>query len=139
MKATILKVKWMKEVDTKWGKKQSHAITFPNENLEEVTGFYLSNSKEQKNFIPGQEAEFTIEEHTTKEGKSYFNVKPIRAQKYSNFGRQLQKEQSRYSGFAMSYAKDLVVGGRIQKGEMYSEADKMFKFMVELDKSINHD
>lgn len=138
MKATILNVKWIKEYDNKFkpgSKLQLFEVTYPDEDLQEVKGFYSSVSKDQKNFIQGQEAEFTTED-SEKNGKVYKNIKPIRAQKFSNFGRQLQKEQSRYSGFAMSYSKDLVVGGRIPADQMYNEAKKMFEFMVALDKTI---
>jgi hypothetical protein len=56
--------------------------------------------------------------------------------KQSNFGKALNKEKSRYSGFAVSYAKDLVVGGRIQKEELAPMAWILFELMVEMDKTL---
>lgn len=102
---------------------------------------YSSKSKDQKKFIPGQEAEFTEETKTytdkkTGETKEYLVIKPIMQNRQSNFGKALNKEKSRYSGFAVSYAKDLVIAGRIQLTELPEYATVLFDLMVTLDKSI---
>lgn len=54
----------------------------------------------------------------------------------SSFGKALTKEQARYSGFAVSYAKDLVVSGKLELGELSDYAWILFDLMVEMDKSL---
>lgn len=136
MKALITDVKYHKEGQNKFGTYYSFKITYDGK-----TAFYNSKSKDQKNFIAGQESEFTEEERTyTKEDGTIgkFNIiKPMSANRQSNFGKALKKEQSRYSGFAVSYAKDLVVAGRLQFDELLPYATVLFNAMVELDKTLD--
>lgn len=102
---------------------------------EDKTAYYSSKKKEQDFFVEGKEVEFVEEVRQGKNG-NYLVVKPVKNNPMSNFGKQMKKEQSRYSGFAMAYAKDLVTGGRLPIDMMYDEATRMFRFMVELDKTI---
>jgi len=136
MKAIITDVKFQKEGQNKFGTYYSFKVSYDGK-----TAFYNSKSKEQKNFIAGQEAEFTEEERTyTKNDGTIgkFNIiKPFNANRQSNFGKALKKEQSRYSGFAVSYAKDLVVAGRLQFEELLPYATVLFNAMVDLDKTID--
>ena len=87
-----------------------------------------------------QKAEFTEEEkgYTDNHGKpaTFWVIKPVTQNRQSNFGKALKKEQSRYSGFAMAYAKDLVVAGKITLEQMYAEAQCMMDWMVETDKKL---
>lgn len=135
MKATITEVKFNKEFESKFGKFYSFYIKYDGK-----TSMYSSKYKEQKVFVPGQEIEFTeeIKTYTDKEGnqKEYTVIKPPTKGGQSNFGKALSKEKSRYSGFAVSYAKDLVVGGRIQKEELATMAWILFELMVEMDKTL---
>ncbi len=48
----------------------------------------------------------------------------------------LMKEQTGYSGFAVSYAKDMAVAGRIQVGELSQYAWILFELLVEMDKTL---
>lgn len=130
MKELINDVKFNKEYDSKFGKMYSFKVTYNGR-----TAYYSSKSKDQNNFIAGQEAEFTEETRTTDNG-TYLIVKPIRGTKQSNFGKALKREQSKYSGFAMAYSKDLVVAGKIELDQMYSEAQCMMDWMVEADKQL---
>ena len=136
MKAIITDVKFQKEGQNKFGTYYSFKVSYDGK-----TAFYNSKSKEQKNFIAGQEAEFTEEERTyTKDDGTIgkFNIiKPFNANRQSNFGKALKKEQSRYSGFAVSYAKDLVVAGRLQFEELLPYATVLFNAMVDLDKTLD--
>lgn len=99
-----------------------------------------SKYKEQNKFIAGQEAEFTEEEksYTDKNGnpQTFLVIKPVNPVKQSSFGKALKKEQSRYSGFAVSYAKDLVVAGRLQREELSDYAWVLFELMVSMDKTL---
>jgi hypothetical protein len=136
MKAVITEVIYKKEIDGKFGKLYSFNVKY-----DDKVAVYRSKYKDQKKFIPGQEAEFTEETQTytdqkTGELKEYFVIKPILQQRQSNYGKELKKEQSRYSGFAVSYAKDLVVAGRLNKEELSEYATVLFDLMVALDKSI---
>jgi len=136
MKAVIQEVKFTKERQTQFGTLYDFLIVY-----DEKKAYYSSKSKDQKKFIPGQEAEFTEEERTytykkTGDLKSFWVIKPLNPNKQSNFGKALKKEQTRYSGFAVSYAKDLVVAGRLDREELPEYATMLFELMVTLDKSI---
>ena len=135
MKALIKDVKFQKEYESKFGTMYSFLVSY-----NDKKGFYNSKSKEQTQFVKGQEAEFTEETktYTNKEGKesSIIVIKPPQGQRQSNFGKALKKEQSKYSGFAVSYAKDLVVAGKLERSELGDYAWILFDLMVEMDKTI---
>jgi hypothetical protein len=130
MRALITEVKFTKEYDSKFGKLYSFKVSYDGR-----SGYYSSKYKDQTKFVSGQEAEFTEETKTNANG-TYIVVKPPVKNSQSNFGKALNKEKSRYSGFAVSYAKDLVVGGRIQKEELAPMAWILFELMVEMDKTL---
>jgi len=113
MKAKIIEVTFSKEGENKFGKFYSFKVKY-----DEKVAFYNSKDKDQKKFIAGQEAEFTEEEksYTDKNGnpQTFWIIKPISQNKQSNFGKALKKEQSKYSGFADSYVKDLLIAGIIK-------------------------
>jgi hypothetical protein len=135
MKELITEVKFVKEKETQFGILYQFAVSYDGKKA-----FYSSKSKDQKKFIPGEETEFTEEEktYTDKNGNpaTFLVIKPLNSNKQSNFGKVLKKEQSRYSGFAVSYAKDLVVSGRLQREELSEYAWVLFELMVEMDKSL---
>lgn len=130
MKAVIKDVKFHKEYKSKYGMLYSHKVYY-----EDRWAFYSSKKKEQDKFIKGQEAEFT-EDKVQGEYGPYYVIKPVSNNYNSNFGKALKREQSRYSGFAMSYAKDMVVAGIISKDYIFQYADDMFTWMVEKDKTL---
>ena len=137
MKAIITKVEFRKEFDSKFGTMYQFEVHYADKKA-----VYTSKSKDQKHFVVGQEAEFTEETKTftNKSGNEvpYTVIKPPQAgfQKQSNFGKALKKEQSKYSGFAVSYSKDLVVAGKIGFEDLSPVAWMLFDLMVEMDKSI---
>jgi hypothetical protein len=135
MKALITKVKFHKEYESKFGTMYSHAIWY-----DDKKAFYTSKKKDQTTFVEGKEAEFTEETKyfTNNDGvkQEYLVIKPLTFNRQSNFGKALKKEQTRYSGFAVSYSKDLVVAGKIDKEELSTMAWILFELMVEMDKSI---
>jgi len=135
MKELITDVQFTKERDTNFGILYQFAVTYDGKRA-----YYSSKSRDQKKFVPGQEAEFTEEEkeYRDKNGnpQTFLVIKPINPNKQSNFGKALKKEQTRYSGFAVSYAKDLVVAGRLPFDELMAYSTVLFEHMVELDKSI---
>jgi len=132
MKAKITKVTFIKEYDTKHGKMFLHKIEFDGKEA-----LYSSKKKEQTKFVPEQETEFSEESRTNKDNKEFLVIKPIYANAgNSNYGRQLKREQSKYSGFAVSYVKDLIIAEKIPMDQWESASKKIFNFMVALDKSI---
>ena len=130
MKALITDVKFVKEFETQFGKLFSFKVSYDGRDA-----YYSSKFKDQTKFVAGQEAEFTEETKTGKNG-SYLTIKPPVKAGQSNFGKALNKEKSRYSGFAVSYAKDMAVAGRIQVTELAPYAWILFDLMVEMDKTL---
>jgi len=133
MRAVITGAKWIKEFESKFGPLHQHKIEYAGK-----VAWYSSKVKDQKHFIVGQEVEFTETEHEGKNGK-YTVIKPIQQSFNSGFGRQLKKEQSKYSGFAVSYAKDLCIAGKIDFKDISTYSTVLFELMVQLDKSIQND
>jgi hypothetical protein len=130
MKELITDVKFVKEYDSKFGKLFSFKVSYAGR-----TAFYSSKTMEQTKFVAGNEAEFTEETKTSDKG-TYLVIKPPIQNKQSNFGKALTKEKTKYSGFAVSYAKDLLVAGRISKEELADQAWILFELMVAMDKTI---
>jgi glucose dehydrogenase len=135
MKAVIQEVKFLKEWESKYGTMFNFQVKY-----DDQVALFTTKSKDQKKFIAGEETEFTEETKTYTDKKSgevkeYIVIKPINPNKQSNFGKALKKEQTRYSGFAVSYAKDLVVAGRLDRNELPEYATMLFELMVTLDKS----
>jgi hypothetical protein len=135
MKAKITKVNFKKEYETKFGILYGFEIGYID-NGNEKTGLYSSKRKDQNKFIVGNESEFDVE-FVKKDKGGYHKIKPVQVNMgYSNAGRSMQREQSKYSGFAMAYAKDLVVSGHINTEQMFPTAKKMIDWMVEQDKML---
>ncbi len=135
MKRKIISATFKKEYETKFGTLYGHEIVF-EEDGEKKSGFYSSKKKDQNKFIAGQESEFEIEIQM-KNNKPWNKIKPIQQNNgFSNSGRSMQREQNKYSGFAMAYAKDLVVSGHIKPEQMFATAKRMIDWMVEQDKVL---
>jgi len=136
MKAVIDEVTFSKEIDSKFGKLYSFKVKYDGE-----VAIYRSKNRDQKNFIPGKEAEFTEETQSYKDKNGveqhYKVVKLINQNRQSNFGKALQKEQARYSAMCVSYAKDLVIAGRIQLSELQDYSWVMFELIREMDKTLD--
>ena len=130
MEALIKSVEYQTEFETKFGILHLHKVTY-----DDKTAFYSSKSKEQTKFIQGKSAEF---EEIEKQGKNgaYLTIKPIFNKGFSGAGRAVKKEQSRYSGFATSYVKDLIIAGKLPLEKWEPASKKIFQFMVDLDKSL---
>lgn len=132
MKAVITKVTFKDERDGKFGKQFNFEIEYNGKRA-----YYTSKSRDQQKFAEGQECEFTEEKRTSAKGNEYFIVKPIYLQGgNSNYGKALKREQSRYSGFAVSYVKDLIVSGHVELDDWAGMSSMIFEHMVDLDKSI---
>lgn len=136
MKAKINNIKATGAKEGKHGTLYGYEIKYEVDGIERI-GYYNSKSEDQKKFIEGQECEFTEEKRTSGKGNDYYIIKPVyQGRGKSNFGKALSREQSKYSGFAMSYAKDLVIADKIKMNEIEAYTRKMFDLMVELDKTL---
>lgn len=149
MKAKIKKVEFIKEMQTQFGVLYSFKVSY-----DDKVAFYNSKSKDQKNFVEGQEVEFVEEEKTyaKKDGTqgTYLTIKLPPKTRQSAFGKALTKEQSKYSGFADSYIKDLLVNKVLrveekEEDEVYNDLVmitlkkrglEIFEHMVSLDKTL---
>lgn len=131
MKAKIEKVEFQKEYQTKFGTLFLFKVHYDGK-----VGFYSSKKKDQKKFVAGKDAEFSVYEKSDKD-RVWTIIKPIyEGQQQSNYSRKQKAEQSRYSGFAVSYAKDLVVADKLPIAELGDYATVLFNLMVELDKTL---
>jgi len=132
MKTTITSVEFLQEYEGKHGVLYQFKVTYDGK-----SALYSSKKRDQTKFVKAQEAEFTEEKRTSKKGNEYLIIKPIyQGKAYSNYGKAQAREKSKYSGFAVSYAKDLVVSGHLQRSELTEYATVLFNTMVELDKSL---
>lgn len=133
MKATITKVTFKDERDGKFGKTFNFEIEYDGKKA-----YYTSKSKDQKKFITGQECEFNEEQRLSAKGNKYLIVKPPyqQGQGKSNYGKALQREQSRYSGFAVSYVKDLIISGHVKLEDWEARSALICEHMVQLDKDL---
>ena len=152
MKGSCVKAEWQKECKSKHGGMlHLHSLVIIDDEMNEVKGFYISKSKDQKKFIEGQDCEYITEKSVGTDGVERVKIKPSKAFEGSSYGRAVKKEQTRYSGFAVSYVKDLVVAGILQvEGSVQSpaahndsmmslikkESEYLFNVMVDLDKTL---
>ncbi len=145
MKAKIKKVEYQKEYQTKFGTLHLFKVWYGDE-----VAFYSSKSKDQKKFEPGKEAEFVMYEKNEK-GRTWKIIKPnYEGKPQSNYSRKQKAEQSRYSGFAASYIKDMLVGKILipehnEQDEVYNDivmttwkkrSLEVFEHMVSIDKTL---
>ncbi|RLD74920.1 MAG: hypothetical protein DRJ07_19025 [Bacteroidetes bacterium] len=125
MKAIIKAVEFTKEFKNEHGTFYSFKISY-----NDKFGFYVSKSNPQTKFIKGSEAEF--EELTQKSDKGeWIKIKPV-APAYSG-GRGGYSKPTLYGSFAVSYAKDLIIAGKIDYDNLIEAATDMFNLMKKLD------
>jgi hypothetical protein len=100
-------------------------------------GQYTSTQNPQTTFVAGNEYDVT-EEQKEYRGEIQNKIKPARDTNFggSNYGRKIKQEQSKYSGFAVSYVKDLIIADKLPIEKWETASKKIFNFMVDLDKSI---
>jgi hypothetical protein len=131
VKAVIKSAEFIKEYDTKFGKLYQHRITY-----NDKSAYYSSKKQQQETYKPGNEYEFVEEERNGQNGV-YYVIKPMPRNKNNNYSKAVKKEQSRYSGFAVSYVKDLIIADKIKIEDLEAASKKIFKLMVDLDKTLD--
>lgn len=100
---------------------------------------YVSKKKDQTKFVVGKEVDANITS-VQRGSNTYKKIKPVYngGGGNSQFNKAVSREQSKYSGFAMSYAKDLVVSGHIEPKQMFATAETMFSWMVKKDAELKN-
>ncbi len=131
MTAKITGVKFVKEYDGKFGTQYLFIISYDGKE-----GLYYSKQKDQTVFVKGQDAEFSETHKVNKRNEEYISIKPPAKAGSSNYGRALQKEQSRYTTMGASYVKDLIIAGKVEIKDWASATEKIVRFMHKLDKEI---
>ena len=129
MKAKIIRADFKNEWESKYGTMFNHTIEY-----DDKSAIYCSKKKEQTHFVPGKECEFIEETKITKNGEMH-TVKIPPKGKFSNYHKDMKREQSKYSGFAVSYVKDLIIADKIEIKDWEAASRKIFKLMVDLDKT----
>jgi hypothetical protein len=130
MEAKINKVEFSKEFESKFGTLYSFKVSY-----NDKYGFYSSKKREQTAFKEGEICEFIEEIKKTDKGE-FTIIKPVNKQNQQFYNKAIKKEQSKYSGFAASYVKDLILVGMVKYENWESESTKVFNWMVKLDKTL---
>ena len=128
MKTKIIRADFKNEWESKYGIMYNHTIEY-----DDKSAIYCSKKKEQTHFKAGQECEFIEETKITKNGEMTIVKPPPQGGKFSNYHKDIKREQSKYSGFAVSYVKDLIIADKIEIADWSKASRKIFKLMVELD------
>ena len=130
MKATIESVEFVKERDGKYGQEYIHRVKYDGKE-----GIYFSKKKDQDKFVAGQVAEFEEQTFNGDRGE-WIKIKPIYNKNFNPASRQINREQARYSAFAVSYVKDLIIADKVKLEDWKAASEKIFRHMVDLDKTL---
>jgi len=117
---------------TKFDKRDSYGnFSFSIEFENGDKGYYTSKYEDQTKFIVGKESEYVIEEKEGKNGK-YFKVTLPESDKpkFSGGGKPQIDPKVQMISFAMSYTKDLVVGGKLPLSDIGKEFENIYSLMI---------
>lgn len=103
-KAKVTKCDFTKSFETKYGELHGFAVEFDNGD----SGFYTSKSKDQNNFVVGQEADYEIKETKGQSGKPYNKIAPHRENTFGGGGK-ASSDKSIRSQVALKAAVETVV------------------------------
>lgn len=123
MKAIIQNVEFKGEFDSQYGKLYGFLISYDGK-----TAYYNSKSQDQTKFTKGQEAEFEESHKTDKNGNPFITIKPIQTQFNPN-----SKKGVSIAGFAVSYAKDLIIAGKSELNELEILSERIFNLLKKLE------
>lgn len=98
-------------------------------------GFYTSKNPNQTKFVVGNVADYLIEEKQGQKGTYYKITAPQTDLKV--FGKKSAPDP-RYQliGFSYAYAKDLVVGSKVNMPDFHKVAEDIFKNMIRFHDTI---
>lgn len=127
MKSKVTKITKMDKQDS-YGN-TSFVIEFENSDK----GFYTSKSTDQTKFVVGNEVEYNIEKKVGGTGKEYFKITVPQAEggfKGGGGGRPAIDPRIQMISFSASYAKDLIVAGKVTMNDFESTFDKIYNKMT---------
>lgn len=124
MKAKPTKITKMEKKDT-YGN-TSFIIEFDNGDK----GFYTSKVEDQKKFIIGNVADYEIEVKQGSKGPYNKITVPQTDKPAFGGGRAAVDPKVSMISFSMSYAKDLIVGGKVPIGDLDKEFNRIYNLMI---------
>jgi len=96
-------------------------------------GYYTSKFEDQTKFVVDKEVEYIIEEKEGKNNNKYYKITlPDTSGSKSFWGGKPQIDpRVQMISFAMSYTKDLVVGGKLELNKLPDQFNVIYKLMTE--------
>lgn len=95
-------------------------------------GYYNTKNGDQTYFSFGSPADYLIEAKTSKTGSTYYVIThPEEKATASTGGFQAKRVDPKVQmiGFAMSYTKDLIVGGKVPMPDLEKEFNRIYNLM----------
>jgi len=119
---------------TKFEKKDNYGNTsFSIEFSNGDKGFYSTKTEEQSKFVAGQDSEYEIEEKIGKTGNPWYKI-TLPGSEQQGFkpggGRPQVEPRVQMISFAMAYAKDLVVAGKVDMKALPETFDIIYNEMI---------
>ncbi len=93
-------------------------------------GFYTSKNENQTKFVVGEVTEYLIEAKEGKKGTYYKITLPQTEQPFKAAGRPQIEPRIQMISFAMAYAKDLVVAGKVEMKALPATFDIIYGEMI---------
>jgi hypothetical protein len=104
--------------------------TFVIEFDEGTKGFYTSKNAEQKKFVVGNVTDFEVEAKQGSKGPYNKITIPQAAGFKPGGGKAPQDPKQAFTTMGYSYAKDLVVAGKVEMKDFHKTAEDIFNNMV---------
>lgn len=95
-------------------------------------GYYNTKNGDQSYFIHGEVSDYMIEAKTSKSGSTYFVITHPEEKATAPAGGGFKKPDPKVQiiGFAMSYAKDLIVAGKVPLADLEKEFNRIHALMA---------
>lgn len=103
--------------------------TFVIEFADGTKGFYTSKNPDQTKFVVGQETDCNIEQKQGSKGP-YNKITLPQSEFKGGGGRPAPEPRVQMISFAMAYAKDLVVAGKVSMNDLPSTFDIIYNEMI---------
>jgi len=123
-KAIVKKITKFDQVD-QYGN-SSFSIEFDNGDR----GFFSTKNPNQTKFVVGEVTEYLIEAKEGKKGTYYKITLPQTEQPFKATGRPQMEPRIQMISFAMAYAKDLVVAGKVEMKALPATFDIIYGEMI---------
>jgi hypothetical protein len=96
-------------------------------------GYYNTKNGEQTYFISGEVSDYLIEAKQSKTGSTYYVITHPEEKAVApavGGGRPQVNPKVQMIGFAMSYTKDLIVGGKVPMNDLEKEFNRIYTLMA---------